>query len=389
MKNKTWIYADSRRAEVNLHMDGKFFNRMRYYERQILGKEDEKIVVQIVRYADGSGDISICCWYWKKRENVNDTYGSLLFEWRMPYLKDGSYSIECNLPQTENWHVIRSRLATVEKKKPTKDNAFYYQNHIGYEYTPIDDIKEGEEIIKVSVDRYMAKGEAKATWKYIKKNNWVSKFYWDSWMHEYDCYCNFCKSFALSDPRRTWKSWVGNPDIGYVYPMSNFDDTGYKYKGKNYIPCPAELYDRLVFFNKEEYEEEIKDKAGEYKSFDELWNVELTYNEIASNGNVIGGAWRHLSNEVILAKEHVYGLEEKDYEKVVTLGWHRTNIKTAVRCLVCDDLYEIICRSDYSPTPLLKRIHERIYWKWEIAERYIDNFLYDLRGFLKHGKSKK
>ena len=390
MKNRTWVYADNRRVEVFLHMGNKFFNRMYSYERDILGRENEKVVVQIIRYAEDSKDLSICCWYWKKRDNENHTYGSLLFEWKMPFIKDGVYSLCCDLPKTENWHAIRSCFSTVKEKKPTKDNAFYYQNHVGFECFTNDEIKDNEEAVKLTIDRYMTKDEAKATWKHIKKNNWVSKFYWDSWMHEYDCYCNFCKAISATEPRRSWKSWVSNPDIGYVWPDEIHCKSDYVYKGKAYVPCPAELYDRLCFFNKEQYEEEIKDKAGRFKTFDELWNEELTAKEIKSNGNVYGGAWRNLLSKNIIAKDDIDDADDPNLEKVVTLGWHRTEIEHAVRCPVCDDLYEIICRSDYNPVPFFKRLKEKIVWKAERSklDTMLSNFLYNLKETLKCKKRK-
>lgn len=73
----------------------------------------------------------------------------------------------------------------------------------------------------------MNKKEAKAAWKYIKKNNLVSHFYWDSITHMYDCYCKFCQT-------DNWRSWVGNPDIGYLYKVDG--NNGHTYKGQSYAP---------------------------------------------------------------------------------------------------------------------------------------------------------
>ena len=65
----------------------------------------------------------------------------------------------------------------------------------------------------------MEKEEAKKIWKNIKKKHYVSKFYWDNCMHEYDCYCNFCKSYSINNNNNDWshKSWVSNPNTGFVW----------------------------------------------------------------------------------------------------------------------------------------------------------------------------
>lgn len=100
-----------------------------------------------------------------------------------------------------------------------------------------------------------------------------------------------------------------------------------------------------------------------YPPFDELHKIELTNEDIAKNGNIIGGAWRGPQNTPV---GKIYATDEKmlenGFEEVVTLGWHRTEIKDAQRCPVCEDLYEIICRSGYDPVPFYMIWCQKLRW---------------------------
>ena len=207
----------------------------------------------------------------------------------------------------------------------------------------------------------MEKEEAKKIWKNIKKKHYVSKFYWDNYMHEYDCYCNFCKSYSINNNNNNnWshKSWVSNPNTGFVWRSDS--EAGCKeYKGQYYIPCPADLYEKLVFFNEDQYKDAIKNRHRTYKTFDELWEESLSQEKINSNENIEGGAYRKIKSSFILAKDSVLP-ENDEYEKVVTLGWHKTDILGAISCPVCEDIYNVIYKSDYNPLPWYKKLRENI-----------------------------
>lgn len=111
--------------------------------------------------------------------------------------------------------------------------------------------------------------------------------------------------------------------------------------------------------------------AIDYPSFNILLKHPLTQAEIDDNSNHIGSALRERDTGKIV--EYFEGYDISKYDQVVALGWHRTNIKDAVKCPCCEDLYEIICRSDYEPLPIYLRLIENFkLWRDEVKAKQIE-----------------
>ena len=350
MKNKTWLYLDNSHVGFNLHMN-RHFKAAREYVREY---DDSKVYVEA--YIRDS-DIIVKSWYEKNPQ----TSSVFLFEIKYPYVKDQKIYLSISLPNTNpcNWVSPSLTNYVSTRLKPTKENAYYYEHNIGYAITP-KIVENGKVGLTLKLDEYFTKSQAKKIWKIIKKNNLVSKFSWDSWLGFYDCYCKACEVDGIKSGEHVynWRSWVGNPDVGYVRPVvENKGARIFTYKGKLYEPCRADEYNRLTFFNKSDYKDAVRN-LSEHKSFEKIWSIDLTDKEITDNGNSIGGAWktpdgRFLGNKTT---EKI----PKGSEKVVTLGWHNTNPVNAVRCPVCDDIANVINHSVYDPVPWVYRLRERL-----------------------------
>lgn len=92
---------------------------------------------------------------------------------------------------------------------------------------------------------------AEKTYKNIHKLGLCSKPIFDSFMHFYDWKCLCCKG----------DHWVGNPSHGYVVekPSPLLLKGVVTYKNRFYEPCGENIYSRLVFYNKEEYQKKVLD----------------------------------------------------------------------------------------------------------------------------------
>ena len=225
--------------------------------------------------------------------------------------------------------------------------------------------EDGHDVYKSSdgilqITRYLVPKEAKELWSYIKDKGYVSRWIWDPYMGYYDCYCRAC---AVGRER----SWLGNPDIGYVRPVDKVSLEAFDYKGKYYIPCKENEYNRVTYWNKSQYNEICKIYAPkdptekelarfneDWPDFNTLWKVGLTQEEIDRNGNIRGGCYRI----VFKSKEPEYISKDSDkvyhdnvMEKVVTLGWHNTKPYESMRCPVCDDIYTVMRSSWKSMLP--------------------------------------
>lgn len=105
-----------------------------------------------------------------------------------------------------------------------------------------------------------------------------------------------------------------------------------------------------------------------YMPFDELWKTSVPQEDIDENANAFGGAWRHIHNKKnVLQKDDAYQFEKNDFEKVVTLGYHRTQVDDAIECPVCRDLYDIM-RSGYEMVPWYKRLIVP-YYRWKYRDK--------------------
>ncbi len=105
-----------------------------------------------------------------------------------------------------------------------------------------------------------------------------------------------------------------------------------------------------------------------YMPFDELWKSPISQEEIDENANAYGGAWRHKSNKkTVWQKDDAIQFDENDFEKVVTLGYHKTQVDDAIECPVCRDLYDIM-RSGYEMVPWYKRLITP-YQRWKYRNK--------------------
>ena len=217
-------------------------------------------------------------------------------------------------------------------------------------------LEDGRDVYKsndgiLQITRYLVPKEAKKLWLYIKNKGYVSRWIWDPYMGYYDCYCKAC----AADKERFW---LGNPWVGYVRSADKISLAAFDYKGKYYVPCKENEYNKVTYWNKSQYneicetyapkdptEKELARFNEEWPDFDTLWKVDLTQEEINHNGNIKGGCYRM----VFKNKESEYISKDSDkvyydniIEEVVTLGWHNTNPYKAIRCPVCDDLHTIM-----------------------------------------------
>ena len=140
-----------------------------------------------------------------------------------------------------------------------------------------------------------------------------------------------------------------------MYRFANGDLRGKVYKEDEISEedmkaiADGSMSERVVTLAYKQYE-----KA--YMPFDELWKAPVSQEEIDGNTNAVGGAWRHKNNKKnILQKDDAYQFEKNDFEKVVTLSYHRTQVDDAIECPVCRDLYDIM-RSGYEMVPWYKRL---------------------------------
>ena len=369
MKNKTWVYLDKGQVTVYLHMSS-YFNETRMYVRKYDGVTVYTEIYNRPNCRKPESMVSIKCWYLKTPQSS----GVTLFNVLRPYEKDKKVELRVSFPDCnpDTWVAPVLSKCDVVEAKPTNDNAHYYEHNKGYVITP-KNVGKDKIGLELKLDEYYTKKQAKEAWKNIKKNKYVSKFYWDSWMGYYDCYCKACAVDGINcgQHKYNWRSWVGNPDIGYVRPVAfkcDINDGIFKYKGSLYEPCSADEYDRLTFFTNEEYKKE-KERVSLENSFNKIWKVELTDEEIASNGNVMGGAWKTPDGKII---GNTNTNVPEGSKKLVTLGWHRTDPKNAIRCPVCDDLFNIICHSVYDPKPLIYQIREHLAARFWRLRRFLE-----------------
>ena len=382
MKNQTWLYLDNNHTSLYLYMD-EYFYSLRAYEKV---HDNNKVRIEVSFSNYGNGALRVRCWYGRSTEE-----GKEIYDITYPYRKNLKCVFTVSFPDSRPSHWIPMKTPyTMHDLRLSKDQAIYYQGHKGLEFVSTSKKSDDQDYIILKVDEYITKEEAKDLWNNIKKNGLVSKFSWDSWMGYYDCYCKACavdkvKNGEIVD---NWRSWVGNPDVGFVREVAfkcSKDDNVFKYKNKLYEPCNVDEYDTLLFLNKDEYNATIK-KGGwtDMKPFDKLWDIELTQEEIDSNGNVVGGGWRNLETKEVIDKETDRLLDTSKYEKVVTLGWHRTNPSNAIHCPVCEDLYNIICQSSYDPLPITLRIKSKIKNTFRDIQRRLEVKRADKQYYKKH-----
>ena len=202
------------------------------------------------------------------------------------------------------------------------------------------------------------------------------KWTWDSTLGEGDIQC-FCGE------------WFSNPVHGFVISYPLYDNIDIKtFVNDPKFPIGRPLFrvpDKhptkwwwRTYFNKEEYEEYIKDKvttSGSHSTFDEIWE-KYWYPKTESDlkefkNNKIGHVYRSITPNEESLYGHYKGLlpeeefkaNEKEniqnYEKVISLGFYSTPNPNLMRCPICDIVHSI----GYWRTciPLRYKIKERCF----------------------------
>ena len=98
-----------------------------------------------------------------------------------------------------------------------------------------------------------------------------------------------------------------------------------------------------------------------FPSFNELWSVELTQDEIDKNGNSFGGAYRLKGTNKVFAKDNKT-FTEPAVEKVVADMVHSTKPKSndVIECPVCRDLNKILCHSGFYGINIFQSFRENL-----------------------------
>lgn len=211
------------------------------------------------------------------------------------------------------------------------------------------------------------------------------KWTWDKLLEEGDIQC-FCGE------------WFSNPTHGFVITYGLFENINLtKFVRDPRFPIGRPLYRApdgwdsptrwwlKTFFNKEEYEDYIKDKVtfcGPHKTFDEIWE-NTSYPKSDEEGvnfrnQPVGHTWR----SIFADQDGLYGKykdiigdddlkdpkEFKNYEKVISLGFYTTPNPNLMECPICEIVHSI----GYWRTciPFRYKIREKL--------RYRNRWLYNL-----------
>lgn len=356
-----------------------------------------EITVQVLRYKNDKSTISVCAWkkdLTKSESNgVTVVYANapvLILDQKIPYVKNNHYHIDLTFDKikepirhtwTGNYKILLKQPAMNVYIKFTADEEDVNNNEIIY-----------------TCEKMMHPKEAKKEFKILRKAKLVGKPHWDSYFNTPDICCHSC-----NPPMKRIYEALSNPSYGRVYRLK---DRGYmpifgnnangnsnfyfRYKGNFYQKL--ENQDLLTFYTKDQYDayiEKLGYEKGHFKTFEELFDIELTQEEINSNGNVIGGAYRLektylketgdlLWNECIKAKDFGTEKDWKDLEekgiakKVVTDGTHSSYPTGTEFCPVCKMMHKI-AKSGYHWEGLFLRLKETLYW----------TFIYKLKSFFK------
>jgi len=356
-----------------------------------------EITIQLLRYKNDKSTVSVCAWKkdLTKSENngVTAVYANapvLILDQKIPYVKNNRYHIDFTFDKIKEpiRHVWKGNYKILLKQR---EMGVYIQ------FTSDEGDENNKDVI-YTCEKMMHPKVAKKEFRILRKAKLVGKPHWDSWFEGADICCHSC-----NPPMERIYEALSNPSYGRVYRLK---DKGYmpifgnkangnsnfyfRYKGNVYQKLKNQ--DLLTFYTKDQYDAYIKKlgyEEGHFETFERLFNIKLTQEEINSNGNVIGGAYRLektylketgdlLWNECIKAKD--FGtekdwkeLEEKGIaKKVVTDGTHSSYPTGTEFCPVCKMMHKI-AHSGYHWEGLYLRLKETLYW----------TFVYRFKSFLK------
>lgn len=368
---------------------------------QTFTKKDQtdsvEITIQLLRYKDNKSMVSICAWKkdltTTKTEGVTTTFASaptLILSQKIPYVKNNNYHIDLNFeklkkPIEHAWTGSYKILL----KQPTMNVYIQFAT---------DEEDENDSEIIYTCEKMMHPKVAKKEFKTLRKAKLVGKPHWDKQSSTPDICCYSC-----NPPLEEIYEALSNPSYGRVYRlkdksyMSIFGNKAngnsnfyFRYKGNVYQKLKNQ--NLLTFYTEDQYDAYIKKLGYEedhFETFEKLFNINLTQEEINSNGNVIGGAYRLektylketgmlLWNECIKAKD--FGTE-KDWKELERLGVATKVVTNAVHssyptgsefCPVCKMMHQI-AHSGYHWEGVSLRLKENLYWA----------FVYKLKSFFK------
>lgn len=345
-----------------------------------------EITIQLLRCKDNKSTVSVCAW---KKDLKATKAPTLILSQKIPYVKNNKYHIDLNFKKlkkpiehtwTGNYKILL--------KQPTMN--------VYIKFTADEESVNNNDII-YTCEKMMHPKVAKKEYKLLRKAKLVGKPHWDKFFNTPDICCYSC-----NPPTEKVYEALSNPSYGRVYKVhqqSNYDfflkengNSNFFFKYKNNVYQKLKNQNLLTFYTKEAYDAYIKDlgyEDGRFQTFQELFNINLTQEEINSNGNVVGGAYRLektylkeindlLWNECIKAKDFGTEKDWKDLEKkgiakkVVTNGNHLSYPTGSEFCPVCKMMHQI-AHSGYHWEGLLLRLKETLYWM----------FTYKFKSFLK------
>lgn len=345
-----------------------------------------EITIQLLRCKDNKSTVSVCAW---KKDLKATKAPTLILSQKIPYVKNNKYHIDLNFKKlkkpiehtwTGNYKILL--------KQPTMN--------VYIKFTADEESVNNNDII-YTCEKMMHPKVAKKEYKLLRKAKLVGKPHWNKFFNTPDICCYSC-----NPPTEKVYEALSNPSYGRVYKVhqqSNYDfflkengNSNFFFKYKNNVYQKLKNQNLLTFYTKEAYDAYIKDlgyEDGRFQTFQELFNINLTQEEINSNGNVVGGAYRLektylkeindlLWNECIKAKDFGTEKDWKDLEKkgiakkVVTNGNHLSYPTGSEFCPVCKMMHQI-AHSGYHWEGLLLRLKETLYWM----------FTYKFKSFLK------
>lgn len=334
-----------------------------------------EITIQLLRCKDNKSTVSVYAW---EKDLKATKVPTLILSQKIPYVKNNKYRIDLNFeklkkPIEHTWTGSYKILL----KQPTMN--------VYIKFTADEEDENNKDVI-YTCEKMMHPKVAKKEYKLLRKARLVGKPHWDKFLNTPDICCHSC-----NPPTEKIYEALSNPSYGRVYKVhqqSNYDfflkengNSNFFFKYKNNVYQKLKNQSLLTFYTKEDYDAYIKDLGYEdsrFQTFQELFNINLTQEEINSNGNVVGGAYRLektylketndlLWNECIKAKDFGTEKDWKNLEKkgiakkVVTNGIHSSYPTGSEFCPVCKMMHQI-AQSGYRWEDLHLRLKETLYW---------------------------
>ncbi len=341
----------------------EFYYDLRKRIRPVMGIYDGDIAIKKqkrntteVSVADGHLKITI----FMNPKNAKRVYADIKkHEYVSPMYWDnwiGWYDCKCLACEGKEHHSWLSNpdIGYVRSSKNINFRTFIYRDSF---YTPIED-NEYETLVFYNRDEYQ-RDILDYYYPKLEYCNWYSKKELNvkiknnpKWA---DMYVGTDTFESLWNAQKMWRFVNGDNLRGKVYKEGEISAEDKSLMTKSTVS------EQVVTLAYKKFEKD-------YMPFDELWKAPVSQEQIDGNTNAVGGAWRHKpSKKIVWQKDDAFQFEKNDFEKVVTLGFHRTQVEDAIECPVCRDLYDIM-RSGYEMIPWYKRLIVP-YYKWKYKDK--------------------